>query len=78
MAAPELSKRGAAPSRGRFANTGNGPSLQVVDIGHADYTSVVDADTAFWALVPKDRLAEVFNGDGKLRAEYQKKSKRFA
>ena len=28
---------GAAPSRGRFVNSGNGPTLQPIDIGHDDY-----------------------------------------
>ena len=49
---------GAAPSRGRFVNTGNGPQFQTIDIGHADYVAVIEADTAFWSLVRKDRLAE--------------------
>ena len=68
---------GAAPSRGRFANTGNGPQLTPVDIGHADYMAVVDPETAFWALVPRDQLAEVFSG-GKLMNDYRKKSAAFA
>lgn len=42
-----------------FANTGIGPSLVPVDIGHADYTALVEPDTAFWSLVRKDRLADV-------------------
>lgn len=66
----------AAPSRGRFANSGNGPSLQVVDIGHKDYSCVVDPDTAFWALTRKDSLADVFSG-GALINNYAKKSVSF-
>ena len=27
---------GTAPSRGRFVNSGNGPTLQPIDIGHAE------------------------------------------
>ena len=42
-----------------FANTGSGPSLVPIDIGHALYTAVVEPDMAFWALVRKDRLADV-------------------
>ena len=42
-----------------FANTGIGPSLVPIDIGHALYTAVVEPDTAFWSLVRKDRLADV-------------------
>ena len=47
-----------APSRGRHANSGNGPSLQPIDIGHADYIGLVDPDTAFWALIRRDRLSD--------------------
>src|SRR6187397_1953365 len=42
-----------------FANTGIGPSLVPVDIGHAVYTALVEPDTAFWSLVRKDQLADV-------------------
>jgi len=42
-----------------FANTGIGPSLVPIDIGHAVYTAVVEPDTAFWSLVRKDQLADV-------------------
>ncbi len=45
-----------APSRGLFPKTGNGVSLQPVDIKHPDYTAVVDPDTAFWALVRRNQL----------------------
>lgn len=41
------------------ANTGDGPSLVPVDIGHAEYTALIEPDTAFWSLVRKDRLAGV-------------------
>jgi uncharacterized protein len=44
----------AAPGGGRLFNTGKGPTLQPVDIGHRDYMAVVDPDTAFWALVRKE------------------------
>jgi len=37
----------AAPSRGRYVGTGNGPALQAVDIGHAHYVAVIEPDTAF-------------------------------
>ena len=30
----------AAPSRGRYVGTGNGPAFQPIDIGHADYVAV--------------------------------------
>ncbi|RME66827.1 MAG: peptide-modifying radical SAM enzyme CbpB [Verrucomicrobia bacterium] len=48
----------AAPSRGRFVNTGNGPTLVPIDIGHDTYIGLVDPDTAFWSLTRKDALAD--------------------
>ena len=44
-------KDAAAPSRGRFVNTGNGPTFQPIDIGHRQYMAVIEPDTAFWSLV---------------------------
>lgn len=43
----------------RFANTGAGPALVPVDIGHSAYVGIVEPDTAFWALVRKERVGEV-------------------
>ncbi len=40
-----------------WANSGQGPRLIPVDIGHARYLALVDPETAFWALVPKPDLA---------------------
>ena len=61
-------KSKAAPSSGRFANSGNGPALQPVDIGHRHYTALVDPDTAFWSLVRKDRLASTLTDPAFLAA----------
>jgi uncharacterized protein len=36
-----------------------GPVFQTIDIGHPHYAALVDADTAFWSLVKRDRLGEV-------------------
>jgi uncharacterized protein len=66
----------AAPSRGRFVGTGNGPKFQPIDIGHADYVAVIEPDTAFWALVRKEKLAEALLGDGLAKA-YRKKAPQF-
>lgn len=51
-----------APSEGRYANSGAGPSLVPIAIGHDDFMAVVDPDTAFWSLVPKEELAEALTG----------------
>lgn len=71
------SKDNAAPSRGRFVNTGNGPIFQAIDIGHPEYMAVIDPDTAFWSLVKKEKFADVLCG-GDLSRTYAKKSKQFA
>ena len=63
---------GAAPSRGRFVNSGAGPTVQPIDIGHEDYLAVIEPDSAFWALVRKDRLADAFATGGKLPASLAK------
>lgn len=49
----------AVPSSGCYTNTGTGLSLVPPDINHANYMVLVDPTTAFWALVAKDRLAQV-------------------
>ena len=67
----------AAPSRGRYVGTGNGPAFQPIDIGHPDYVAVIEPDTAFWALVDRDKLADVALG-GDLVKAYQKKAGQFA
>jgi len=69
---------GTAPSRGRFVNSGNGPAWQVIDIEHPTYVAVIDPDTAFWSLVARDDLAEMFGNKSDLAVAYRKKSKRFA
>ena len=66
----------AAPSRGQFVNSGNGFTLQPIDIGHDDYVALVDPDTAFWALVAKEKVGEVLCG-GKLLTDYRRRAKEF-
>lgn len=67
----------AAPSRGRYANSGNGPSLHPIDIGHAEYVGLVDPDTAFWSLTRKDKLPDTLSNPEFLSA-YHRKSAQFA
>jgi len=67
----------SCPSRGRLVNTGNGVALTPIDIGHADYMGLIDPDTAFWALVKKDKLADTLGG-GALTEAYREKSAQFA
>ena len=67
----------AAPSRGRYVGTGNGPKFQPIDIGHPEYGAVIEPDTAFWALVRRECLAEVAV-KGEMAKVYQKKAAEFA
>ncbi len=66
-----------ASSRGLWVNSGNGISLLPIDIGHDDYMAVVSPDTAFWALVGKHELAEVFSSSHPLCQEYRQKAAEF-
>jgi len=68
---------GEAPSLGQWANSGNGPQLVPVDIGHARYMGLVDPETAFWSLIPKERLAQTL-GDARFLSTYSAKSAAFA
>jgi len=67
----------AAPSRGRFVNSGDGPTFQVIDIGHREYLALIDADTAFWSLVHRTKLADILSNN-KLAGSYVKKRGSFA
>ena len=71
--APDL----PAPSRGRYVGTGNGPAFQAIDIGHPDFAAVIEPDTAFWALVRREKLAQAALG-GDLAKLYRKKASLFA
>ncbi len=67
----------AAAAAGRYVNSGSGPALLPLDIGHADYVALTDPATAFWALVKKDRLAETLVG-GPLVEQYRAQAAGFA
>ena len=66
-----------ASSRGTHFNTGNGPSIQILDIGHADYVGIVDPDTAFWSLLAKDKAGSALT-DGTFLGQYNEKRAEFA
>ncbi len=68
---------GAASSRGLYVNTGCGPTIQPVDIGHPDYLGLIDPDTAFWSLVKRDKVADAL-ADGSFIKQYRKKLSVFA
>lgn len=51
--------------------------LQLFDIGHPTHTAVIEPDTAFWAVVRKERLAEALAG-GELTRTFHAKADAFA
>lgn len=66
-----------AASRGLYVNSGAGPVLQPIDIGHPDYAAVIDPDSAFWSLVLKKEIGNVFDQKSALCKQYLRKRKAF-
>ncbi len=62
--------------QGAFVNMGPGPHFQPIDIGSPDYVAVIEADSAFWTLVPRDELAE-FLATEDLATAFAAKQERF-
>jgi uncharacterized protein len=58
-------------------NSGNGPTFQLLEIGHADYMAVLEPDTAFWSLVKKDKIGEALTSGSSIRQEYSAKRAAF-
>lgn len=52
----------SAEMSAKFANTGFGPQLSILDIGLDDRVAVVEPNTAFWAVVETARLPEMLHG----------------
>jgi uncharacterized protein len=73
-----LSPQNSASSSGRYLNTGNGPTIQLIDIGHPDYVGLVDPDTAFWSLLKKDKIGEAIDSASPLMKEFREKRDGFA
>ncbi|MFH1440925.1 MAG: peptide-modifying radical SAM enzyme CbpB [Candidatus Omnitrophota bacterium] len=71
-----MKKHNTISSRGRFVNSGNGPALQLIDIGHSYYMGLVDADTAFWSLVKRGKLCDLLHDSAWLKS-YCKKRESF-
>jgi len=65
-----------ASSKGLYCNSGVGPSLLPIDIGHKDYFGLVDPDTAFWTLILKEKLADTLS-DSNFIATCKKKAEEF-
>jgi uncharacterized protein len=67
-----------ASSSGRYFNTGNGPTIQLVNIRHRDYVGLLDPDTAFWSLLKKEKIGEALDDSSPLMLEFRKKRDAFA
>lgn len=68
----------AAPSLQQeplYANTGHGPSFSVLEVGLPSQVAVVEANTAFWALVSRDSLQEALSG--RLVKEFRERAESF-
>lgn len=52
----------AATQNTRYANTGYGPQLSVLEIGLSDKVAIVEPDVAFWALIEKASIHEALAG----------------
>ncbi len=64
-------------SRGAYSNTGAGPTMQFVDIGHRDYVALIDPDTAFWSLLKKDKIGDALADSSGLMQEFHNKRDSF-
>jgi len=48
---------------GARVNVGPGPRFDLCDIGHSDYVAVIQADSAFWTLAPRNQAASFLLGE---------------
>jgi uncharacterized protein len=70
--------KSSASSCGRHFNSGNGPTLQLIDIEHPGYVALLDPDTAFWSLLKKEKISEALDKSSSLMQEFGKKRDNFS
>jgi len=58
-------------------NAGAGPHFDVLEIGDPDYVGLIEADTAFWVLAPRDQALDMLLG-AELPQAYLEKEARLA
>ena len=73
----QTSKSSSKASSGAHLNTGNGPTIMPVDIGHSTYFGLMDPDSAFWSLVAKVKLSEALAGGQELMKTFRLGRSRF-
>ena len=56
-------------------NAGAGPHFDVLEVGHADYVALINADTAFWMLSPRAEALDYLLGAELPRAFREKEAK---
>jgi uncharacterized protein len=55
-------------------NVGVGPHFDVLEVGHSDYVALIEADAAFWALVPRSQALDYLLGTAFPRAYLEKEA----
>jgi uncharacterized protein len=55
-------------------NAGVGPHFDVLEVGHPDYVALIEADAAFWALVPRQEALDYLLGSKFPQAYLQKEA----
>jgi uncharacterized protein len=60
-----------------YFNTGNGPTIQFIDIGHPDYVALLAPDTAFWSLVKKEKVGDALTSSSFME-QYREKEASFS
>ena len=55
-------------------NAGVGPHFDVLEVGHPDYVALIEADAAFWALVPRAEALDYLLGTALPQAYLEKEA----
>lgn len=56
-------------------NAGAGPHFDVLEVGHDDFVALINADTAFWVLAPRDQALDYLLGPELPRIFREKEAK---
>jgi uncharacterized protein len=56
-------------------NAGAGPHFDVLEVGHDDYVALINADTAFWVLAPRDQALDYLRGPELSRVFLEKEAR---
>lgn len=56
-------------------NAGAGPHFDILEIGDPDYVALIEADTAFWVLAPRDQALDMLSGPEMPRTYLEKQDR---